>query len=66
MGRKLNDREKEMRQRVINALNNSEKLSEEELRKVRDEVLTFADSLGDRRGAFLWKSGFEVLDMIVD
>ena len=60
-------KEEEMKKRILWAVNNRQNMTHEELKTVRDEVLESARTiLGDKAGGFLWESGFEILDMLVD
>ena len=57
--------EKELIDKMINALNNNQNMTTQELKEIHDEITTYAKTLGDRCGAFLWEIGFEPFDMIV-
>ena len=60
------DTEKEkLRNKVAYALDNCQNMSYEELKSVCDEVITYAETLGDKAGGFIWEIGLEPLSMIV-
>ena len=61
------EKAEDIRNEIIDALDNTENLSQEELRKVYCRALAFCKKLPrEKRGAFFWESGVEMLAMLVD
>lgn len=57
---------KSIRVKIIDAINNSKKISYDELKQIHVEALKFIETLPQaERGKFYWESGFEMLEMLV-